>query len=255
MHELTHRILANRQTGKPALLPYLMAGDGGFENTARLMALYENAQVTAIEIGIPFSDPVADGPVIQAAGMRALAESVTLPKVLSWLQGLPAPLVPRIVMSYLNPILHMGVEAFFHQAVKAGVSAVIIPDMPLEEMDLCAEAAFRSGVPLIPLASPQTGPKRLQSILEKTDGFIYAVTINGTTGSRNTFPEALRQRLSEMRQTTSLPVIAGFGISSLAQIAELKSCCDGFVIGSHLVQLAHQNDLEGIQSFLAEAGA
>lgn len=255
MHKLTQRLLDIRRSGKTALLPYLMAGDGGLEKTARLIDLYEQAQVAAIEIGIPFSDPVADGPVIQAAGLRAMAQGITLPKVLAWLQTLPDPQVPRIVMTYLNPIVRMGVDAFFDEARKANVSAVIIPDLPLEEIGLCEAATARTGIPMIPLASPNTNASRLNTILTKTDGFIYAVTVSGITGSRNGFPDTLKTRLAEMRRDTALPVVAGFGISSIPQITELKSCCDGFVIGSHLVDLAYREDYEGIQDFLAKAGA
>lgn len=253
MHELTKKLLNARNTGQTALLPYLMAGDGGLEKTGRLIALYEAAGVAAIEIGIPFSDPVADGPVIQAAGLRAMAEGITLQKVLIWLESLPAPGVPRIVMTYLNPILQLGVDAFFDLAQAARVSAVIIPDLPLEEMDLCARAAARTGIPMIPLASPNTTGLRLNQILTKTDGFIYAVTVSGITGARNGLPEALKNRLAEIRQDTPLPVVAGFGISTTQQIAALKPYCDGFVIGSLFVDMAHRDDFDGIRSFLEEA--
>lgn len=253
MHELTKKLLNARNTGQTALLPYLMAGDGGLEKTGRLIALYEAAGVAAIEIGIPFSDPVADGPVIQAAGLRAMAEGITLRKVLTWLESLPAPGVPRIVMTYLNPVLQLGVDAFFDLAQAARVSAVIIPDLPLEEMDLCAGAAARTGIPMIPLASPNTTGLRLNQILTKTDGFIYAVTVSGITGARNGLPEALKNRLAEIRRDTPLPVVAGFGISTTQQIAALKPYCDGFVIGSLLVDMAHRDDFDGIRSFIAEA--
>lgn len=250
MHELTRILLDARSSEKPALLPYLMAGDGGFEKTAKLIALYENASVAAIEIGIPFSDPVADGPVIQAAGLRAMEAGVTIQKVLAWLATLPEPKIPRIIMTYLNPIMRMGIDEFFHGAHKAHVSAVIIPDLPLEEMGDCSEAAARTGIPMIPLASPNTSPARLEQILSKTDGFIYAVTISGVTGSRSGLPAALKERLAEIRQGAPLPVVAGFGIASPQQIAELKPYCDGFVIGSKFVEMAYRDDFEGIQSFI-----
>lgn len=253
MHKLTQILLAVRASGKPALLPYLMAGDGGLDKTARLIALYEEKGAAAIEIGIPFSDPVADGPIIQVAGLRAMAAGITLKKVLDWLEALPDPRVPRIIMTYLNPILRLGVDAFFDQALRAQVSAVIIPDLPLEEMELCEEASIRTGIPMIPLASPNTTAQRLDLILEKTDGFIYAVTVSGITGARNGLPESLKNRLAEIRRDTPLPVVAGFGISTVQQIAELHSACDGFVIGSLLVDLAHRNDFEGIRRFMEEA--
>ncbi len=254
MHELTQKLLDARNAGKPALLPYLMAGDGGLDKTANLIALYEKSGVAAIEIGIPFSDPVADGPVIQAAGLRAMEAGVTIQKVLAWMTELPKPVAPRIVMTYLNPIMRMGVDAFFDQARIANVSAVIIPDLPLEEMDLCAEAAERAGIPMIPLASPNTSGQRLNQILTKTDGFIYAVTISGVTGARSGLPDALKNRLAEIRRDTPLPVVAGFGISSPQHVAELKPYCDGFVIGSLFVDMAHREDFDGIRSFLADAG-
>lgn len=253
MHELTRKINARRTEGQPALLPYLMAGDGGFEKTEALLNLYEACGADAVEIGIPFSDPVADGPSIQAAGLRSLGNGTTLQNTLEWLAALPPSTTPRIVMCYLNPILRMGTAEFFQAAALAGVSAVIIPDLPLEEMPLCSAPARDHGVPLIPLVAPATGQQRLQQILQQTDGFIYAVTVNGVTGARNGFGESVAARLSMLRQQTELPVIAGFGISSPEQVLELKAHCDGFVIGSALVDRAHRQDFDGIRQFFEAA--
>lgn len=254
MHELTKRLLDARKQGRPALLPYLMAGDGGFEKSAALISLYEDCGAEAIEIGIPFSDPVADGPVIQAAGIRALESGTSLRTSLEWLKNLHEPKVPRIIMSYLNPILRMGIDAFFKEAKSAHISAVIIPDLPMEEMDICIEASTGTGIPMIPLAAPSTSSQRLQQIRSKTDGFVYAVTVNGVTGSREGFDDALKTRLAKIRRESGLPVVAGFGISSAEQVAELKPFCDGFVVGSMLVNMAFRDDYTGIRDFFAKAG-
>ncbi len=255
MHSLTERLLTYRGRNQPALLPYLMAGDGGFARSEALIRLYEASGAAAIEIGVPFSDPVADGPVIQAAGLRALAEGTTLRGVLKWLGTLDAPKVPRVLMTYLNPVLRMGIDAFFTAAAGASVHAVIIPDLPLEEMDLLTEASAAADLPLIPLVSPGTGLARLDGILAHTDGFVYAVTVNGVTGPREVFPEALRCRLAELRRHSRLPVIAGFGISTIGHMRQLRGCCDGFIIGSRLVEMAARGEDDAIAAFLAEASA
>lgn len=254
MNDLTRGLLDSRNKEKTALLPYLMAGDGGFDKSTKLLALYEELGADAIEIGIPFSDPVADGPVIQAAGIRASACGSTLKTTLEWLMGLPEARTPRIIMAYLNPILRMGVDTFFDSALSAGISGVIIPDLPMEEMDFCTEASSRTGIPMIPLAAPSTSPQRLLRILSKTDGFIYAITANGVTGSPLGFDDTLKRRLSEIRNTSPLPVVAGFGISNIEQMADLKPYCDGFVVGSLFVEMAHREDYKGIRDFFEAAG-
>lgn len=255
MHSLTERLLMFRERNQPAILPYLMAGDGGFSRSETLIRLYEKAGAAAIEIGVPFSDPGADGPVIQAAGLRALASGATLREVLAWLKTLEAPQAPRVLMTYLNPVLRMGAEVFFSEAVAASVCAVIIPDLPIEEMDLLTSAAFAAQIPLIPLVSPSTSLERVGEILKVTDGFVYAVTVNGVTGTRGVFPEALKRRLSEIRAISRLPVIAGFGISGVDQMRQLRSCCDGFIIGSRLVEMAERGEYEAIADLLEQASA
>lgn len=249
MNELTKGLLNARHQGRTALLPYLMAGDGGFDKSTGLISLYEDAGAVAIEIGIPFSDPVADGPVIEAAGLRSLELGTSLKSALEWLKSIHTPKAPRIIMTYLNPVLKMGVDVFFEEARSAHIAAVIIPDLPLEEMDVCTAASLRTGIPMIPLAAPSTSSQRLKDILTKTDGFVYAVTVNGVTGSRDGFDTSLQHRLEEIRQISGLPVVAGFGISSVAQIDTLKPFCDGFVVGSLLVDMAHREDYKGIRDF------
>lgn len=253
MNKLSKALLDARASGTPALLPYIMAGDGGYEKTAELIKLFEENGAAAIEIGIPFSDPVADGPVIQAAGLRALESGTSLRGVLQFLETLPQPAIPRIIMTYLNPVLNMGVDTFFAAANAANISAVIIPDLPLEEFEVCYNASQKENIPMIPLASPNTSSERLNEILAYTDGFIYAVTVSGVTGARSEFPDSLKNRLAEIKATARLPVAAGFGISEPHHIAELKECCDGFVIGSKLVEMAHNDNYEGIRRFMASA--
>jgi len=238
--------------GEKLLIPYVMCGDGGYEKTRRLVRFLEEAGASLIEIGIAFSDPIADGPSIQAAGQRALDGGVTLKKTLAFLKGFPpGGGVPRIMMTYLNPLVRYGTEAFFKDLKEAKISGVIIPDLPLEEYETLLPCAESHGIAVIPLVAPGTGRKRLEHILDKTRGFVYTVTVNGTTGARSGFDEAVLQRLEEIKKHTGMPVVAGFGVSTADHIRTLGAHCDGVVVGSKIVNLAHENRFEAIKELMS----
>jgi len=253
MRDLRSHLIERVQNEKNIVIPYLMAGDGGFDKTAQLLDIFEKSGVSAIEIGIPFSDPVADGPVIQAAGLRALEGGVSLRSTLDFLIKRPAGNAPLVLMTYLNPIMRIGFEPFLELCKEAHVAGLIIPDLPLEEMEPYSGRCRDAGLALVPLIAPRTSDSRLHEIAKHTDGYLYAVTVSGITGSRTQLPTELPLRLKHLKSISQLPVIAGFGIASIEQMKQLKDSCDGFIIGSHLVEMAHQNQLSEIQSFLEDA--
>jgi len=237
---------------KKLFIPYIMCGDGGFEKTKKVIRLLENSGASIIEIGIPFSDPIADGPSIQAAGQRALDSGVTLKKTLAFLKSVPPENgVPRIIMTYLNPIVQYGLEAFFHELKESHVSGLIVPDLPLEEYGMISPYTSKNEIAIIPLVAPSTSLDRIKSILDKTHGFIYTVTVNGTTGARSEFSSDVLKRLEFIKENTNMPVVAGFGISTLDHVNTLGKHCDGVIVGSKIVDLAHNDKFSEIEQLVS----
>ncbi len=192
-----------------------------------------------LELGVPFSDPVADGAVIRTAANKALANGVTLADILAQIPALRAnhPDTPLVVFSYYNPIYKYGLEQFAADAAKAGVDAVLVVDVPLEERGELLEILRPQGLTLVPLISPTTGEDRIRASAEgMEDSFLYAVTVKGVTGQRTHLPPELAARLKEIKSLTSVPVVAGFGIRTPEEGAKIAAHCDGFVIGSALVE-------------------
>jgi len=237
---------------KKLFIPYVMCGDGGLEKTGALIRVLESAGASVIEIGIPFSDPIADGPTIQAAGQRALDGGVTLKKILSFLKTLPPTHnVPRIIMTYLNPIVQYGLETFFEELHDAYVSGVIIPDLPLEEYDMISPYTTDNDIAIIPLVAPSTSLDRIERMTDSARGFMYTVTVNGTTGARQGFADELTNRLDSIKSKTDMPVVAGFGVSTREHVELLTQHCDGVVVGSKIVELANNGDYEGIKKLVS----
>lgn len=236
---------------QPAFVAYIMAGDGGLKSLEDRIEILEEAGVTAIELGIPFSDPVADGPVIQDAGVRALQEGVTLRDVFSTVRGFKRkPEVPLVIMTYLNPVLQYGAEAFAESCREASIAGVIIPDLPFEHQDLVQPALSQAEVPLVQLVTLTTTEERLEAILAQAEGFVYAVTVKGVTGGRTEFSDSVAPFLEKIRSKSPVPVMAGFGISSAEQAAGLVSSCDGFIVGSTIVQAFHEGREDDIRELV-----
>lgn len=236
---------------KKLFIPYIMCGDGGFDKTKKVIQLLENSGASIIEIGIPFSDPIADGPSIQSAGQRALDGGITLQKTLTFLKSIPPNNdVPRIIMSYLNPIVQYGFEAFFSLLRESHISGLIIPDLPLEEYNMILPYTDQYGIAIIPLIAPSTGLDRMADILKLTHGFVYAITVNNTTGGRSEFSDEVLNRLKLIKENTTMPVVAGFGISTIEQIKTLGSYCDGVVVGSKIVDLAKDDKFDEIEKLM-----
>ncbi|PEJ58377.1 MULTISPECIES: tryptophan synthase subunit alpha [unclassified Bacillus (in: firmicutes)] len=234
--------------GEKLFIPYIMAGDGGLEVLGGRLALLEKFGASAIEIGIPFSDPVADGPVIQQAGIRALQEGTTLKAVLEKIKEVRKLVsVPLIVMTYMNPILAYGIDKFVADLKQAGVDGCIIPDLPIEEEEIIINKLEEFEVELIRLVTMTTPKERIIKIAEKGKGFLYTVTVKGITGVRNELDVSLSSFLKGVKEVSNKPVIAGFGVSSPDQVKELCQDCDGVIVGSKIVDLFNQNKINEIK--------
>ncbi|MCM3767869.1 tryptophan synthase subunit alpha [Neobacillus niacini] len=241
-----------KEAGRKAFVPYIMAGDGGLESLTDRLILLEKFGATAIEVGVPFSDPVADGPTIQRAGIRALKGGTTLKGIIAELEkAREAVSVPIILMTYLNPIYAYGIKSFVKDIQRAGVGGCIIPDLPLEEESIIAPKLEEAEVELIRLVTPTTPIERIEQIASKGSGFLYAVTVKGITGARNGFDEELFSFLQKTKEVSSIPVLAGFGISSPEQISHLTQYCDGVVVGSKIIELFNNNDLKEMKELMS----
>lgn len=245
---LSKAIQTRLDAGEKAFIPYIMGGDGSIKE--QILFLQE-AGATAIEVGIPFSDPVADGPTIQRAGERALENGVTLRTILDELRGIRDEVtIPLIIMTYINPILSYGIDAFAQACKDSGVYGLIAPDVPLEESELLKNALLESDVSLVQLVSLTSPPERIEKIVTAGEGFIYAVTVNGITGVRDGFNEQLEKHLKQLKEISPVPVLAGFGISTPEQVKSVGDMADGVIVGSAIVEAFHQNELEKIRELV-----
>lgn len=247
-----------RDRGEGALIAYLTGGDPAPRFfLANVTALIEGG-ADIIEIGIPFSDPIADGPVIQASSGRALSQGTTPSTVLDMIRELSQrSSIPLVVLSYYNPILAMGLERFLKKARQAGVDGIVVPDLPVEESGEFSDLSLKHGVDNIYLASPNTSQKRLKIILEKSRGFVYLVSLYGVTGPRDSLGP---QALEAVKKTKSLakgriPISAGFGISRPEHVSEvIRAGADGAIVGSALVRIVgdHIDDPDTAETLLRQ---
>lgn len=242
------------ERGDKAFVPYIMAGDGGIENLQEQILFLQESGATVVEIGIPFSDPVADGPTIQEAGKRALAQGVTLEAILESLrEWKESRTIPIVLMTYFNLAFAYGIERFAEECVSSGVDGLIIPDLPLEEEDLIAPTLSKREIALIRLAAPTSPPSRLEEIAKRTEGFLYAVTVKGTTGARIEYEDGIAEYLDYLKALSSVPVLAGFGISTPEQVRGLGKHSDGVIVGSRIVQLLADGKREKVTQLIHAA--
>lgn len=226
-----------RGEGRPALVTFVTAGDPDLETSASILDGLPEAGADVIELGMPFSDPMADGPAIQASSLRALAGGMTLQKTLAMVEVFRQSHAntPIVLMGYYNPIYHFGVENFVARASKVGVDGLIIVDLPPEaDEELCLPAA-KAGISFIRLATPTTDEKRLPRVLENTSGFVYYVSITGITGSAAPDQQAVAANVARIKSQTDLPVCVGFGVKTPEQARSIGATADGVVVGSALV--------------------
>jgi tryptophan synthase alpha chain len=223
---------------RAALMPYMMGGFPDLERSREIAVAYADAGADLVELGVPFSDPLADGPVIHAAGTTALRAGVRLPDVLE-LAGAIADRVPVVVMCYANPIYARGLDRFADALAASGASGLIVPDLPYEEAPEMLAACERHGIALVPLVAPTTPEARLARIGERARGFLYTVSLTGTTGERAGLTEGLSGVLARAKALTSVPVAVGFGIATPEQAAAAAEAgADGVIVGSRLVRAA-----------------
>jgi tryptophan synthase alpha chain len=225
-----------------ALIPFVMAGDPDLPKSAEIVLALAEAGADIIEIGIPFSEPIADGPVIQRAGGRAIQEGAFLPAILDLVRQIRKQSdVPLLLFSYLNPILRYGFERFAADAVSCGADGTLITDLSVEEAESYVAEMRRAGLDTVFLAAPTSTDERLKKVAEFSTGFVYAVSRSGTTGARDALSSAIGPLLRRLRSFTSLPIAAGFGISRPEHLTELAPLADGAVVGSALVRCIEEH--------------
>lgn len=226
-----------RREGRTGLIPFLTAGDRSLGFTEKALLMLDRPGVAAIEIGVPFSDPLADGPTIQRSSERALAAGTTLAGVLGMIGKVREKIsAPIVLMSYMNPMLRFGLERFAERAAKAGVDGLIATDLPVEEAGPLGKVLAAKGIGSVFLAAPTSPPARVRKIAAACTGFLYYVSLTGVTGARTSLPKDLGKRLAGVRRITSRPLAVGFGVSEPAQVKALAPHCDAVVVGSVLVQ-------------------
>jgi tryptophan synthase alpha chain len=233
-----------RAKGQAALIPFITAGDPNLEATAKALRVLDQNGADLIELGVPYSDPLADGPVIQAAATRALQNGATLEKVLDVVR-LVAPELrsPIILFTYYNPILNIGVDNFLQKIYAAGVRGLVVPDLPLEESHVLLEPAEKAGIEVILLIAPTSPPDRVRAIAEKSQGFIYVVSATGVTGVRTEVAKGVKTMIEELRTITDKPIAVGFGISQPEHAKQVIDWnADGAIVGSAMVKRLAEPD-------------
>lgn len=242
------------QDGRTALVPYLMAGYPTLDAAYEVGEAYVEAGADVVEVGVPFSDPLADGPTIQDAAVRALKNGAGFEYCLELASGF-SDRVPTVLLVYYNNVYARGMQRFLDEAAGAGVSGLVIPDLPVDEAEEFMAMAGEKGVALCPLAAPTTTDARLDRIARAASGFVYCVSVAGVTGAREKLPPGAIELLRRARARASVPVALGFGISSPEVAAEAAAKADGIIIGSKLVRLVAEEGPEGAGEWLREVRA
>ena len=231
-----------KQQKKTAFIPYICGGDPNIDITYKLVLALDRTGADIIELGVPFSDPIADGPTIQKASERALKNKVTLDQLLELVADLRMETqVPIVLMGYYNPIFVMGIDTFFAKSRSVGVDGVIIPDLPIEESNPIKKIAKQYDIKVIFLVAPTSNVERMKKIAKSGNGFIYCVSVTGVTGIRQNVSNELEPMITELRRHTETPVCVGFGISNPEQAKSVAELADGVVVGSAIINHIESN--------------
>lgn len=238
---IAERFAELKRRGEAALIPFIMAGDPNLEVTRALLLAAAEAGADAIELGVPFSDPTADGPVLQRSAGRALQHGASLPRILELVAELRGQLtIPLILFGYYNPIFHYGPARFARDAQRAGVDGLLVVDLPPEEANELWIPARAAEVDMIFLLAPTSDARRVKAVLRKAGGFVYYVSMTGVTGSKAISPTEVRAMVERLRPQCRLPIGVGFGISSGAEAAAIASFADAVIVGSALMRVVEQ---------------
>ncbi len=251
MTTISQRFKTLRDRHQCALIPFLTAGDPDLETTAEALRILDRNGADFIELGVPYSDPLADGPIIQAAATRALQKGTKLEQVLELVENVsPTLRSPLILFTYYNPILNRGIKPFLAQIARAGVKGLVVPDLPLEEAEELLKPANYMGIEVILLVAPTSSVERIQAISKASQGFIYLVSVTGVTGIRSHLQGRVQDLLVGIRHTTDKPIGIGFGISGAEQARQVKDWgADAVIVGSAFVKrLATKTPIEGLQA-------
>jgi tryptophan synthase alpha chain len=248
----------SRPDGRVALMPYLMGGFPDMASSLRVGEAYAEAGADLVELGVPFSDPLADGPAIQLAGQRALEAGATFERVLGEVASPLADRVGVVVMCYANQLMACGLDDAPSMLAAHGVSGLIVPDMPAVEAGELRAACDRAGIALVPLVAPTTPPEEVERIAQAARGFVYVVSVTGVTGERAALPPGLGEVVGRVRAAADVPVAVGFGVGTPAQVAEVGRIADGVIVGSRLVRAVQEAEtfeagLEDVRSFLGDS--
>lgn len=240
-----------RNSSQCALIPFITAGDPDLKTTAEALRVLDQSGADLIELGVPYSDPLADGPTVQAAATRALQRGVRLDDVLAMVKDVtPEVKAPIILFTYYNPILHRGIESFLKQIASAGVKGLVVPDLPLEEAQALLTSAAEMGIEVVLLVAPTSPKERMEAIAQQSQGFIYLVSVTGVTGMRTRLESRVQDLLQQMRAVTDKPIGVGFGISQPEQARQIKNWgADAVIVGSAFVKrLADGTPAEGLSA-------
>jgi tryptophan synthase alpha chain len=239
--------------GRAALMPYMMGGFPDLPGSLRVGEQLVASGADLIELGVPFSDPLADGPAIQAAGQRALEAGATFENVLEQVAAPLTPTVPVVAMAYVNPLLKRGFEQVAGRLAELGVAGLIVPDLPAEEATELRAACDGAGLALVPLVAPTTPPDAVEEIAALARGFVYVVSVTGVTGERSELPPELPAVVERVRSAAAVPVAVGFGIATPGQVAAVGEIADGVIVGSRLVRTI--SEAASLEQGISEAGA
>jgi tryptophan synthase alpha chain len=242
VNRINKRFKELQAKSEKALVAFITAGDPNLETTERVFEALEKNGADIVEIGVPFTDPLADGPVILESALRSLKSGTTLKKILQSVEKIRINSeLPIVLMSSYNPIFVHGDKKFVDDALKAGVDGAIIPDMPPEEGEELAAYAKEKEFSMIYLLAPTSTPERIELVLKQSDGFVYYVSITGVTGMRESMAEGLEEKVTKIKEKAELPVLIGFGISGKKQAFEVAKFSDGVIVGSALVKIIAEN--------------